>query len=84
VTTGLDLIISNKHVFGLRDLTSPAAAWDYFVHGKGPFTSSVCEAVGVFNGSIQLMAMMAGLTTDGGLLNRHALNIKDEVRNNIE
>ncbi|KAL0280519.1 UNVERIFIED_CONTAM: hypothetical protein PYX00_001788 [Menopon gallinae] len=87
ITTGLDLILLVKELFSINHLTNPMSAYEYFVKGKGPYTSNVVEAVGLVHtdedegGSpdLELMAMVAGTSSDGGLFSRHSMGISDSL-----
>lgn len=62
---------------------------EYFLLGRGPYTSAMCEAVGFFHSQgtvkdktqpdLQFMVMMAGLSSDGGLFSRKALGLSSQV-----
>lgn len=50
VTTGLDLILLSKPLdFNLANFSSPISAWNYFIHGTGPWTFVGCEAIAILN-----------------------------------
>lgn len=88
VTTGLDLILLNQSLgIGLEQMFSAYSAFEYFWHGRGPWTTGGCESLGFFTTNIsqdsrpdiQFMVMPLGLNEDRGIFLRDLFNIKDEV-----
>lgn len=87
ITTGLDLVLLEKELFSIGHLTNPVSAYEYFIQGKGPYTSAIVEAVGLVHSDeadgdspdLEFMAMVAGTSSDGGLFSRHAMGISDKV-----
>ena len=91
LTTGLDLVILDKHLFSYVDLMLPSSAYEFFARGKGPFTSGLVDVVGVVRSSLikldgnntspdlEFMVMMAGASSDQGVFMRKSMGISQKV-----
>ncbi|EEB18074.1 glucose dehydrogenase, putative [Pediculus humanus corporis] len=95
LTTGLDLVILDKHLFSYVDLMLPSSAYEFFARGKGPFTSGLVDVVGVVRSSLmgkfdgkntspdlEFMVMMAGVSSDQGVFMRKSMGISQKVWEN--
>ncbi|XP_024869951.1 glucose dehydrogenase [FAD, quinone]-like isoform X1 [Temnothorax curvispinosus] len=93
ILTGLDLIVVNANLgLNLSDIFNPMSALNYFFFGKGPWTSSGVEVLGIFHSplhanksavppDLQLMVLPFGASKDNGLISKKAMGISDEVYN---
>lgn len=89
IITGLDLITLDTTLpVNLDSTMSIKSAYEYFFFGKGPWTVSPCEVIGIpesysFNKSpkLQLMVLPLGVSSDEGLSHYKTLNIKESVWN---
>ncbi|XP_049852339.1 glucose dehydrogenase [FAD, quinone]-like [Schistocerca gregaria] len=90
IATAPDLLVLNTSLLlSPLDIVSPSAAWAYFINGKGPLSTPGCEALALLQtralGSstdwpdIQLMAMPMGVSSDGGIHMKRALNINETL-----
>lgn len=86
VATGLDLVIFNKSVsIQALDMVNPTSVFQYFFNGKGPMTTSGCEAVGFVSTKtdkipdIQFMVLPVGLSSDRGSLFSKNLGVKTNI-----
>lgn len=85
VTTGIDLVTINSNAnLQLDSLISPLAAYKYYCHSTGPWTSSGCEVLAVLNVTtpnpdLGLMVIPTGLTADNGLVLHKNIGINDET-----
>lgn len=89
ITTGLDLITLNQTLLSLKKLVHPNALYSYFMHGTGPYTTTMCDALGIIHSDLvnpvteppdlELMVMVAGLSSDYGSFNRRAMGITDNL-----
>lgn len=88
ISTAPDLLVLNTTLLlSPLDIVSPSAAWEYFINGKGPLSAPGCEALALLQTravdssgdwpDIQLMAMPMGISSDGGIHMKKALNIND-------
>ncbi|XP_046621945.1 glucose dehydrogenase [FAD, quinone]-like isoform X1 [Neodiprion virginianus] len=90
ILTGLDLVVLNTTLpLNILNVLNPLSAFNYFFHGKGPWTSAGIEVVGTLHSTksnrkldppdIQLMVMPVGISQDGGIALRKIMGISDEV-----
>ncbi|XP_012235578.1 glucose dehydrogenase [FAD, quinone]-like [Linepithema humile] len=90
ILTGLDLIMLNASLgLNLFDIFNPMSAFEYFLFGKGPWTSAGIEVLGTFHSTLhrnkstipdlQLMILPLGASKDYGFIFKKALGISDEV-----
>ncbi|XP_013199609.2 glucose dehydrogenase [FAD, quinone] [Amyelois transitella] len=84
IGTGLDLIMFNKSLsISAIDMLNVYYATQYFVHGKGPFTTPGCEVVGFISTKnestpdLQFMVLPVGISSDRGTRLRTSLAISD-------
>ncbi|KAM3964328.1 glucose dehydrogenase [FAD, quinone] [Aphomia sociella] len=89
ITTGLDLIFFNKSLsVSTVNMLNLLHAANYFINGKGPFTTPGCEVVGFVSTSnkeipdLQFMVLPVGISSDKGSHFRKSLNINDTVWDN--
>lgn len=90
VSTGLDLVLFNHSLkFVVTDLLNPLNAYDYFMNGKGPWTTPGCEGVALVNlglnndthklADIAFMVLPVGLTFDMGIQSRYLFPIDQKL-----
>lgn len=90
ILTGIDLVRLKANVpLSIINALDPVSAFNYFLFGKGPWTSSGIEVLGTFHSSIQinkslnpdlqLMILPLGISTDYGIVLKNAMGISDEV-----
>ncbi|GLH04242.1 Glucose dehydrogenase [acceptor] [Gryllus bimaculatus] len=90
VTTGLDLIQLNQSLsIDFKNIASVSSFIQYMYQGKGPWSTTGCEAFGVIHSDLvdqrkelpdlQIMALPMGLTSDYGAHMRKAMGVKEEV-----
>lgn len=83
------MIILNETIFTLGHVVNPLSAYSYFMHGVGPYTTTMCEVVGIIHSDLvnpavdppdlEFMVMMAGLSSDYGSFGRNLIGITDKV-----
>ncbi|XP_053977905.1 glucose dehydrogenase [FAD, quinone]-like isoform X1 [Hylaeus volcanicus] len=92
VLTGIDLVMLNTSIgLSMTDTLNPIPAINYFLFGKGPWTSAGVEVLGTFHSSfqkntsnipdLQIMVMPLGISKDNGVALRKAMGISDKVYN---
>ncbi|XP_076240711.1 glucose dehydrogenase [FAD, quinone] [Calliopsis andreniformis] len=92
VLTGLDLVLLNTSMgLSMIDTLNPISAMNYFLFGKGPWTSAGVEVLGTLHSSfqqtksnvpdLQIMVMPLGLSKDNGIVLKKALGISNKVYN---
>ncbi|EFN65553.1 Glucose dehydrogenase [acceptor] [Camponotus floridanus] len=92
ILTGLDLIMLNTSLgLNFSDISNPMSALNYFLFGRGPWTSAGVEVLGTFHSALhtnkstipdlQLMVLPLGAAKDYGFILKRAMGISDEVYN---
>lgn len=92
ILTGIDLITLNKTLtLNLANVLSPKSALDYYLYGKGPWTSAGIEVVGTLQKNtknntykppdLQFMVIPVGVSQDNGIIIRKAMGISDKIFN---
>ncbi|XP_029671700.1 glucose dehydrogenase [FAD, quinone]-like [Formica exsecta] len=92
VLTGLDLIMLNTSLgLNLSDISNPMSALNYFLFGRGPWTSAGVEVLGTFHSplhtnkttipDLQLMVLPLGAAKDYGFILKRIMGISDKVYN---
>ncbi|XP_076165460.1 glucose dehydrogenase [FAD, quinone] [Ptiloglossa arizonensis] len=90
VLTGVDLVMLNTSIgLSMLNTLNPIPAINYFLFGKGPWTSTGVEVLGTFHSSfqknksdvpdLQIMVMPLGLSKDNGIVLRKAMGISDKI-----
>ncbi|XP_015599134.1 glucose dehydrogenase [FAD, quinone] isoform X2 [Cephus cinctus] len=90
ILTGIDLVtLETSLSLSLVNALNPISALNYFLYGKGPWTSAGIEVVGTFNEpfhlnntvlpNLQLMVMPIGVSQDYGIALRKAMGISDKI-----
>ncbi|XP_059059155.1 glucose dehydrogenase [FAD, quinone]-like [Achroia grisella] len=88
VATGLDLILFNESLsINTINMLNLLHAANYFINGKGPFTTPGCEVIGFLatNGEspdLQFMVLPVGISSDKGSHFRNSLGINTTVWTN--
>ncbi|XP_032666373.1 glucose dehydrogenase [FAD, quinone]-like isoform X2 [Odontomachus brunneus] len=88
ITSGVDLVTLNANIgLNLLEMLNPISAFNYFLFGKGPWTSSAIEVLGTFHSvlnnksaapDLQLLMIPLGIK-DHGILFKRIMGISDEV-----
>ncbi|XP_038212316.1 glucose dehydrogenase [FAD, quinone]-like [Zerene cesonia] len=89
VGTGLDLVLFNE-LLSLNSFSiyNPWHIFQYFIFGKGPYTTPGCEAIGFIstkNSSqpdVEFMVLPVGISSDKGSHLRKSFVLKEDVWNN--
>ncbi|XP_045497677.1 glucose dehydrogenase [FAD, quinone]-like [Colias croceus] len=89
IGTGLDLVLFNESL-SLNSFTiyNPWHIFQYFIFGKGPYTTPGCEAIGFISTKnstqpeIEFMVLPVGISSDKGSHLRKSFMLKEDVWNN--
>ncbi|XP_014206694.1 glucose dehydrogenase [FAD, quinone]-like [Copidosoma floridanum] len=89
IITGLDLVIVNTTAMGVADILNPLSFLDYYLYGKGPWTTSGVGVIGTFHSKLmknkqsipdlQIIALSVGISQDNGILLGKNLGVSDKV-----
>ncbi|XP_011140802.2 glucose dehydrogenase [FAD, quinone] isoform X2 [Harpegnathos saltator] len=92
ILTGVDLVTLNVSLgLNLFQILNPVSALNYFLFGRGQWTSTAIEVLGTFHSvanknksaipDLQLMVLSLGISNDNGIIFKKAMGFSDEVYN---